>query len=278
MSKPKQTYFMESDQEGSRLKIKGNAETTAEQLVSTGLLRLPNNANVVDAGSGVGFVSAVMAKLIDENQLTCQINLVDQSDLRLQQAKNDLRPLQTANVKFQYISSDLNNISLPSNFGDYVFSRFVFEYLATPEEVFAELYRITKVGGKMVVGDLDYNGLTHYPLEPLLERKLAVVMDQLRNLKLLDPYAGRKIYSYFHKHKLKDVKIQVIPHHLFYGKLTSADQFNWDAKFNQLISYQSEGILKFDFDVKDFKHKFMKFLKSEERFTYTPLILVEGVK
>lgn len=269
---------MESDQEGSRLKIKGNAETTAEQLVSTGLLRLPNNANVVDAGSGVGFVSAVMAKLIDENQLTCQINLVDQSDLRLQQAKNDLRPLQTANVKFQYISSDLNNISLPSNFGDYVFSRFVFEYLATPEEVFAELYRITKVGGKMVVGDLDYNGLTHYPLEPLLERKLAVVMDQLRNLKLLDPYAGRKIYSYFHKHKLKDVKIQVIPHHLFYGKLTSADQFNWDAKFNQLISYQSEGILKFDFDVKDFKHKFMKFLKSEERFTYTPLILVEGVK
>ncbi len=269
-------YLMESETEAKRLLIKSDHRKTAVQLKATGILSLEDGALVVDAGSGVGHVAEVMGRLLKQKSNSPHVTLLDYSADRLAEAKQRL--LADQQVNYQYVSCDLGHIPLASESVDYLFCRFVFEYLADPQTVFNELYRIVKPGGKLVIGDLDYNCMTHYPLYPKLEEGLFSVVRILQENNLLDPHAGRKLYSFFHRAQLADIKVHFYAHHLFYGELSEADEFNWLAKLDRLMEHQKKGTIQFDFDLMGFKNLFLDFLKSPGRFSYTPLILVEGRK
>lgn len=270
-----QFYLMESEAESKRLLVKSNHEKTAEQLIASGIRYLKKGSHLVDAGCGVGHIAEVMGDLLKDSFELPQITLLDLSKKRLDSAKSRLNT--DENVDYQYIQCDLtNHIPLPSQSVDFVVCRFVFEYLAEPQAAFDELYRIVKPGGKLIVGDLDYNCMTHYPLDSQTEKELLSLVKTLQENHLFNPYAGRMLYSFFHRAQLDDLKVHFYAHHLFYGDLPKTDEFNWLAKLDRMIEHQSDGTIHFDFDLKGFKQKFFQFLKSPERFSYTPLILVEG--
>jgi ubiquinone/menaquinone biosynthesis C-methylase UbiE len=270
-------YLMESEAESKRLLVKSNHEKTAEQLIATGLVSLKKGSRIVDAGSGVGHVAEVAGSLLKYSFELPQINLLDLSYERLSAAKSRLDA--DREVDYSYTTCDLTrHIPLPSESVDYVFCRFVFEYFFEQQAAFNELYRILKPGGKLVIGDLDYNCMTHYPLDASLEKNLLSLVGTLEKKCLFDPYAGRKIYSFFHRAQLEDIKVHFYAHHLFYGSLPGSDEFNWLAKLERMIEHQKKGTIEFDFDVREFTQKFHEFLKSPGRFSYTPLILVEGRK
>ena len=265
---------MESEKESERLQVKNNRDNTARQLIATGIMSLKKDPHLVDAGCGIGHVAEVMGDTIENRFWFSRITLLDCSEKRLSEAKSRLDGKH--NAEHQYVPCDLSHIPLPSRSVDYVFCRFVFEYLSDPQAVFDELYRIVKPGGKLVVGDLDYNCMTHYPLDLKLEEDLFSVMRILQENRFFDPYAGRKLYSFFHRAQLNGIKVHFYAHHLFYGDLPEADEFNWLAKIEQMMEYQRNGTIRFEFDLGGFKKKFLEFLKSPGRFSYTPLILVEG--
>jgi ubiquinone/menaquinone biosynthesis C-methylase UbiE len=265
---------MESEAESKRLLIKNYHEKTARQLIETGIKSLPKGSHFVDAGCGVGHVAEMMGSLLKDSFERPAITLLDLSEKRLFAAKSRLEG--DPNVDYRYLSCDLTRVPLPSHSVDYLLCRFVFEYLADPQATFDELYRLVKPGGKLVVGDLDYNCMTHYPLDPRLEEELSSLVRTLQENRLFDPYAGRKIYSFFHRARLEDIRVHFYDHHLFYGELSPADEFNWLSKIDQLIVCQEEGTIRFSFDLKGFKQRFSEFFRSPGRFSYTPLILVEG--
>jgi SAM-dependent methyltransferase len=268
-------YLMESEAESNRLLVKNYHGKTARQLIETGIESLPEGSHLVDAGSGVGHVAEVMGGILKRSFERPPITLLDLSEKRLSAAKSRLD--QDPNVDYRYITCDLTrHIPLPSQSADFVVCRFVFEYLSDPQAAFSELVRILKPGGKLVVGDLDYNCMTHYPLDPRLEEDLLSLVRTLQENRLFDPCAGRKIYSFFHRAQMDGVKVHFHDHHLFYGDLSPTDEFNWLAKIDRLIEHQKEGTIRFEFDLAEFKGKFFEFLRSPGRFSYTPLILVEG--
>ncbi len=269
-----QRYLMESEAESKRLLVKNYHEKTVQQLIETGIQSMPKGSHFVDAGCGIGHVAEVMGSLLKSSFDSPKITLLDFSETRLSGAKSRLD--EDPNVNYRYISCDLTRIPLPSHSVDYVFCRFVFEYLADPQATFDELYRLLKPGGKLVVGDLDYNCMTHYPLDPQLEESLLSLVRTLEENHLFDPYAGRKLYSFFHRAQLEDIHVHFHDHHLFYSDLSPSDEFNWLAKIDRLIEHQKEGTLRFNFDLKAFKQRFFEFLRLPGRFSYTPLILVEG--
>lgn len=262
------TYLMETPQEGERLLVKSNSETTKEQLILTGL---NPGMTCLDAGGGAGFVTSIMADIVQKDGLAI---LVDQSEQRL----NDARSHNSSHSNVQYIQTELEKIPLESTTIDYVFCRFVFEYLSNPEKVFDELLRICKPGGKLVVGDLDHNIMNHYPLTQRLYMGLMEISTALQNIGLWDPYSGRKIYSYFHSRKLIQTKVHMIPHHLIYGEASEADLMNMDMKLKRIEDMQSQKQIELPFEMADYRKEFMTFFRDPGRFTYTPLILVEGVK
>ncbi len=267
-------YLMESEAESERLLVKSDHKKTAQQLVATGILSLKKDAHLVDAGCGPGHVAEVMGDTLQNRFVPPKITLLDCSEKRLSEAQSRLGG--DKNTDYRFIPCDLSRVPLPSQSVDYLFCRFVFEYLADPQPVFDELVRLVKPGGKLVIGDLDYNCMTHYPLDPELEEQLSSVARVLEENHLLDPYAGRKLYSFFYRARLDDIKVHFYAHHLFYGPLSEADEFNWLAKIDQLIEHKRNGTLRIDFNLAGFKEKFLGFLRSPGRFSYTPLILVEG--
>lgn len=262
------SYLMESKGEAQRLLIKGDEPTTRHQLLLTGL---KPGMRAVDAGGGAGFVSRIMADIVTA---TGEVLLVDQSDERLQVARDYTAPF----THVSFVSGALEQIPLPADSVDYVFCRFVFEYLQNQEAVFAELVRILRPGGRLVVGDLDYNVMTHYPLPDGVEAQLHEALGQLARKKLFDPFAGRKLYHYYHRAQLEQIQVHLLPHHLFYGEVAEKDLFNFDMKVKQIEQLSKAGVLKLSFDVAQFAKEVRAFFRSPGRFSYTPLILVEGVK
>jgi ubiquinone/menaquinone biosynthesis C-methylase UbiE len=269
-------YLMESETKLERVEIKSGHDKTIQQLWDTGLLSFENNPSVVDAGCGPGYVAEMMGNVLKNHFEFPRVTLLDFSSEKLFKAESRLSA--DKSVEYRYVPCNLSRIPLPSHYADYVFCRFVFEYLADPQAVFEELYRLVKPGGKLVIGDLDSDGMNHYPLDPQLAADLSYVMGVLKENNFLDVYAGRKIYSFFRRAQLNDIKAHFYSHHLFCGEMLDANEFNWLSKIDQLIERQKKGTIRFEIDLDGFKTRFLNFLKSPDRFSYTPLIFVEGTK
>lgn len=259
---------MESKNEADRLLKKSDEGSTREQLIITGL---KPGMTALDAGGGAGFVSQIMCEIVGEQG---KVVLCDQSQERLDTARKHYGH----RSNLSYLHSQLERLPVVDGTFDYVFSRFVFEYLPDQNAVFTQLMRVTKPGGKLVIGDLDHNVLNHYPLNLDLELQLQELVKVLEEKKLWDPYAGRKLYSFFHKNSFKDIRVHLIAHHLVYGEASTRDLENLKAKLDQMCELQKKGTLDLSFDMSVFSEKFLEFFKNPARFSYTPLVLVEGVK
>lgn len=262
------TYLMESASEADRLLKKSDYESSKQQLLMTGLRE---GMTALDAGGGAGFVSKIISEIVGT---TGNVILCDQSADRLKSAQSYC----AGTKNLSYLESSLEKIRLDDECVDYVFCRFVFEYLLNSEIVFNELVRVLRPGGKLVIGDLDYNMMSHYPLEPELETQLNKMMSSLVKAKLWDPFSGRKIYHHFYRAKMEQIQVNVVSHHLIYGESSQRDVDNWAAKLSQMSSLVSQGLLKLDFDFPKFQKRFLDFFRSPERFSYSPLILVDGIK
>ena len=269
-------YLMEGADEVVRLRIKDRTEATAEQLRSTGFEELGSSPHVIDAGTGVGAVGLQMARLATLNHRDPTITLLDRSAPRLAAARDNLAHYDE--IQQRYITCYLEEIPLPSSSVDYIFCRFVFEYLADTKKVFAEFDRVLKPGGRLVIGDLDHNSLNHYPLDSTLQKQLDELVVEVERAAVFDFFAGRKLYSHFYNADYLDVSVQMYAHHLFYGSLHSADEYNWTAKLDRMLALQREGLLQLNFDLSEFRSRFLEFLRSPGRFSYTPLLLVAGTK
>ncbi len=272
------TYFMESQDEGRRLAVKIDRDSTKSQLLKFGFDNLPAKARVLDAGSGSGQVAYIMADILSQKVPDATLTLMDFSVERLGEAKKLLQPFDRNGLSIKYVNTELEKISSESNQFDFIFCRFVFEYLSNPTQVMNELVRITKPGGKLVVADLDYNLQSHYPVSPQLAKCIDQCTQELIKGGYWDPYAGRKIYSQFHRSGLKDIRVVMETHHLSYGFISESEEFNWFAKLGMLKELQKAKKIVLDFDVASMELELKQFLHSPDRFSYSPLVLVEGIK
>jgi hypothetical protein len=124
------------------------------------------------------------------------------------------------------------------------------------------------------VGDLDGNALFHYPMPPELEEGLPRLMAALEGR--FDPYAGRKLFHRFRRAGLSDVRVHVLPYHLYAGAASEHDMLNWTAKFATLRPAGERA-----FGSKEawerFGERFLDLLRDPDALTYSILFLVEGV-
>jgi ubiquinone/menaquinone biosynthesis C-methylase UbiE len=269
-------YLMEGENEALRLAIKDKAEETRKQLLLTGLPEyLQAGAQIVDAGTGVGVVAEQMAEIAENSQTQPHLILLDASKDRLEVAKQRLAPYRCEKT---FLPCDLTRIPLPDNSVDYLFCRFVFEYLSDQRAVFAEFKRIMKPGGKLVIADLDNNSTAHYPLSADLQSKLDRIIRKIQDSGTFDFQAGRKLFHYFYENQFADIQVHAAMHHLFFGEVGDNDDFNWSTKLQRLVEMQNKGLIDMEFSVADFAADFLAFFRSPGRFSYTPLFIVEGIK
>lgn len=260
-------YLMESPLEALRLEAKTNEEETRRQLELVGLAE---GMHAIDVGAGTGAVARVMSRVVGAHG---RVVAFDASAARLRFGARKAESLGIENLSFA--TGDVYAPPLQPESFDLVWCRFLFEYLREPDLAMAELVRLARPGGKVVAGDLDGNGVFHYPCPPRLQEGLQKLERFLQGH--LDPYAGRKLFHRFRRAGLERIEVHLLPYHLYAGTASPADQRNWTVKFQTL---RPVGALAFGGvdEYEEFARAFLEHLQDPDSFTYSTLVLVEGVR
>ena len=121
-------------------------------------LNIQRGWKVLDAGSGPGFVSFDIRELIgDEGGITA----LEPSQMYLDHFKRFADKSGWKNAKA--INGTVETTSLPENYFDLIFSRWVIGFVPDPELFISKLARSLKPGGIIAIEDYAFHGLNLYP-------------------------------------------------------------------------------------------------------------------
>lgn len=265
MSSP--AYIMESELEAERLEAKTDSALTRSLLQR---VSFQPGMRALDAGAATGAVARVMAQW-EGNK--AEVVALDGSAHRLSVGRKLAEAEGLSNLSF--IQGDLYAPPLAPQSFDFVWCRFVFEYLNDPDLALRQLIDLTRPGGKVVVGNQDGDFLFHHPLPEALAPGLSRLESALKGR--FDPYAGRKLFHRFRKAGLVDIQVHCLPYHLFAGTIPQRDRNNWVAKF-QTVRPLGVAVLGGEAAYDAFVKAYLEMLDDPDSLTYSMLFLVEGVR
>ncbi|HOQ09126.1 MAG TPA: class I SAM-dependent methyltransferase [Syntrophomonadaceae bacterium] len=104
------------------------------------------NQPVLDAGCGTGNFSIKLA------QMGSKVTGIDISEDMLSLARNKASLL---NLDIQFLKMDLHSLDFPDGSFAGVFSMAAWEFVTEPERAFAELWRVLRPGGQLLIGTIN---------------------------------------------------------------------------------------------------------------------------
>lgn len=269
MTETANAYLMEHADEAYRLDIKTDPEAVRAQALLCGIRP---GARVLDVGCGSGKASSVLHEIVGPQG---EVVGIDYSEDRLAYARKHFGK----DSGIHFLQADLMRPLDHLGAFDFIWVRFVLEYfLREAPSIVANLTHSLKPDGRLCLLDLDYNSMNHYPLPEPMRDTLAAVMERGETAYNFDPYAGRKLYSYLYDLAYRDIRVHMVPHHLFYGQLLSQDAYNWNCKIAMWTSTAPELFSSYPGGVDGFLADFSRLAADPRRFTYTPMIICTGMK
>jgi SAM-dependent methyltransferase len=205
-------YFMDDPREGERLERKVNPNEFVDKFLKMHLKNL-SSAMILEAGCGPGVFLEVLGSIYPNNNITG----IDISESRIDQANLKLSDLENAKA----LKADIYNLPFPDNYFDFIYSRFLYEYLDDPILATKELYRVCKPGGKILLQDLD----SQFTFYPEISAELTAALHSLKNHTGFDPDIGRKLFSIGRSAGFSFINIETEMYHKFFGKI---DDFNYN--------------------------------------------------
>ncbi len=258
-------YLMEHAGEGERLE-KRDLREAAEHLARAGIRA---GDRVLDVGCASGLLSRMIAVRAEPGDV-CGVDL---SFDRVLMASRRAGEEGVDNVWFQ--QADVYHLPFGDGAFDVAFSRYTFEYLADPEGALREMKRVVRSGGRVVVADLDGNGLFHYPIPDELAQKLQVLIGRLAKAGF-DPMVGRKLYNLFYRVGFRRIEVQAMPHHLIAGPASPDQLENWETKFRTIRPFAVKAFPSAEaYD--RFVDACLERFRAEDSLTYSVTFLVAGV-
>ena len=159
---------------------------------------------VLDVGCGPGFDVMALAELVG---IRGKVVGFDHDEAMLSQAlQNIAHTYQDRDISL--IQGCANQLPFQNNYFTSCRSERLFMHLRTPEQTLAEIIRVTKPGGNVVIIDTDWASLSIDNPLPKIEQTLSNYrISQVLN----NGYSGRSLYRQFRKLQLANIKIDVTP-------------------------------------------------------------------
>lgn len=259
------TYLMDTANEGRRLELKTDALLTVAQLRHVGVQ--PGD-RIADVGCGVGTVSRLMADLTGP---LGRVIGIDTSGPRLETARQ--HPGHVATI--EYRQGDAAHLPMADGDVDLVWSRFLFEYLDDPRAALADMVRVVKPGGTVVVSDIDGNCIWHAATAPDLHSRIDEALQTLAGR--FHPRIGLDLFGLFADQGLSDIRVDVRPYHVIAGTIDPVREEQWHLKLDGVSrALQRRGWTKGR--TAELCRAFMDHLRDPRTFTYSVLITVQGTK
>jgi ubiquinone/menaquinone biosynthesis C-methylase UbiE len=163
---------LEFDDEGSRLVEEFNASVgaRARRVRILRALALKSGGRVLDVGSGPGHQAFEMAAVVGD---TGWIDGIDPAESALAIARRRCAAL--GNVSFQL--GKASQLPFDDATFDAVMSSQVFEYLDDVAGGLAEMFRVLKAGGRVVIHDTDWGATLWYSSDPSRMARIMKIWD-----------------------------------------------------------------------------------------------------
>jgi ubiquinone/menaquinone biosynthesis C-methylase UbiE len=256
---------MESQDEGQRLLRQADAHPSRERLLRAGV---KPGLRVLDAGCGAGAVTRELCELVGP---TGQVTALEPGARLLSQARATLAAFDTVT----FVQAGLPSTGLPEATFDLVWCHLVLEHLRDPEAAVRELVRVVKPGGRVVVCDVDGNGLLNWPQPALVDDGVARVLAALEAAGV-DLYVGRKLHHLLWRAGLTQLRDWVDPAFAF----SVADERwldDWRTRFEALRGL-AEPRFPSPAAWEGFVHAFLLMLKDPGVLKYGVLLTAEGTR
>ena len=167
------------------------------------LMGLQVGHRVLDLGCGPASDTIALADLVGETGEVHGVDfdpeMVEEANVRAKAAGLDERVL--------HRQADAAALPFDDDFFDACRSERVFQHLPDPAAGLAEMIRVTRPGGRIVVLDTDFGSLSIASEASELERTVAEHYRSMMN----SPFAGRMLYRSFKAAGLDDVSVEVAP-------------------------------------------------------------------
>ncbi len=167
-------------------------------------MRVQRGQRVLDVGCGPGMDTLPLAHLVGP---TGQVVGLDADPAMVAEANQRAR---AAGVDgwVTHEEGDATLLSYASDSFDACRSERLFQHLHAAPRALAEMVRVTKGGGWVVVLDTDWGSLSWDSPEVDIERRLARVRAEHY---LANGYAGRQLYRLAKEQQLNDIQVDILP-------------------------------------------------------------------
>lgn len=172
------------------------------------LMNIRAGARVLDVGCGPGMDTVSLAGLVGETGKVIGVDidsdmLKDADAFAQQEGVSDI---------VEHMTADVGALNFPDNSFDAVRAERLFQVLPSvvePEEVMAQLVRVTKPGGSIVLLDADWGSFSvDYSNAELERRLMAFFASNLRP----NGYAGRQLFGWCQRAGLQEISIENFAH------------------------------------------------------------------
>lgn len=258
-------YIMEDPREALRLELKVDANAWVQKYLAN---RVCPGAEVLSVGCGPGVILAAVAATDSSIKATG----VDISAERVQQAIQRNQ----GNPRMQFVCGDAQGMEFPSNRFDLVYCRMLMQYLREKEKAVAEMTRVCKPGGAVLLQDLDGQLLWHYPEDAEVQQTAERVVATL-SATGFDPFVGRKLFWLAKKAGLTNLNVQVECYHLIAGEIDPRILEQWELKL-EIARPQLARVLGGESEARTRILAFLEYLSRPDTLTYSTLFTVTGEK
>ncbi|WP_199571583.1 class I SAM-dependent methyltransferase [Streptomyces murinus] len=159
---------------------------------------LKPHMKILDIGCGPGTITADLAELVPDGQVTG----VDHAPGILEQARETAAARGLANVDFAV--ADVHALDYPDDTFCVVHAHQVLQHVGDPVQALREMRRVTRPGGFIAVRDADYAAMTWYPALPGLDDWLHLY-ERVARANGGEPDAGRRLKSWALAAGLRDI-------------------------------------------------------------------------
>lgn len=266
---PADTYLIGSDSELHRLERQLAIYGTADDLRH---LALRPFDVVLDAGCGSGAITRDIARAVP----TGKVVGLDRVPRYVEFAREAAAAAQVLNAEF--VVGNVLALPYPDNSFDVVWSKHVLQWMGERHRAMAEMCRVLKPGGRLVVANCDGFLLQHHPTDSHVQRDVERWFDAARAHMGFDNWMGRRLPVMFKQAGLQDIHVHSMPDRAYSG-------FGGDEERRWNMQTQWDAVLEFSTKVfgspaaaRDFHRRFMARFSDPEVYFHASMFYVEGRK
>ena len=261
-------YIMNSDEETVRLDKKTDLKLVQRQALWAGIAP---GMRVADLGFGSGKTTSCLHRLVQPGGECVGVDIMEE---RIEYANAHY-----STDRIEYVCGDIRKPLDHLGQFDFIWLRFILEYYKEQGfDIIKNITHILKPGGTICLIDMDNNCLNHFEPSPRLYGTIKGIIKILEDHSDFDPYAGRKLYRYLYELDYINLKVDLFPHNIIYGKLSEKDDFNWMKKIEVAGKNSGYPFKEYENGYQGFYEEFRNFLYDPKRFTYNLAIGVKGTK